>query len=265
MSDNTPNKSLRSSLAGIIGGVLLLGILLAILVYFDVHLQLIELLEWINGQGAWAAVLFITVMALVVVFLLPGIFFTTGAGYVFGIPAGVLYVVVGTTLGSAIAFLIARYIFGERAKKFVMSRSKLSLVSDEMAKHDFKVVLLTRLIPFFPGKLSNYFFGLTSFKFWNYVVASFIGYLPFTLHNVYLGSLISDLTAMGEGGMTRTPAQWALYGCGFVVTIIAIVYFNSIAKRALAGYTADSEQAERVQTDIVSTASAQTESVQRDT
>jgi uncharacterized membrane protein YdjX (TVP38/TMEM64 family) len=242
MNENSTNSGLKSSLTGIIGGLAVFGIIIGVLIYFDVHLKLIELLEWIDAQGAWAAVLFIIVMALVVVFILPGIFFTMGAGYVFGIVAGVFYVVAGTTIGSALAFLIARHIFGERAKKFVMSRSKLSLVNDEMTKHDFKIVLLTRLIPFFPGKLSNYFFGLTKFNFWHYVLASFIGYIPFTLHNVYLGSLLSDLAAIGEGGISRSPAQWALYGFGFIVTIIAIIYFNSIAKRALAGYTAEGAQ-----------------------
>lgn len=243
MSEDPSNKGFKS-LAGIIGVLVGFGLLLAVLVYFDVHLKLIALLEWIDAQGAWAAVLFILIIALVVIFILPGIFFTTGAGYVFGVVAGSIYVVLGTTLGAAIAFLIARYMFGERARQFVMSRSKLSLVNDEMAKHDFKVVLLTRLIPLFPGKLSNYFFGLTKFKFWNYVAASGIGFIPFSVHNVYIGSLVSDLAAMGEGGMTRTPAQWALYGFGFVCAIIAVVYFNSIAKKALAGYTAESEHRE---------------------
>ncbi len=242
MSEKTTDNGFKSSLAGIIGALIGFGLLIGVLVYFDVHLKLIELLEWIDGQGAWAAVLFILVMVLVVVFMLPGIFFTVGAGYVFGIVTGSLYVILGTTLGAAIAFLIARYLFGERARQFVMGRSKLSLVNDEMAKHDFKVVLLTRLIPLFPGKLSNYLFGLTKFKFWNYVAASAIGFIPFTVHNVYVGSLLSDLTAMGEGGMTRTPAQWALYGCGFVAAIVAVVYFNSIAKKALTGYTAESAQ-----------------------
>ena len=239
---SSTNNGLKSSLTGIIGGLVLLGIVLGVLIYFDVHLKLIELLEWIDDQGIWAAALFITVMALVVVLILPGIFFTMGAGYVFGIVAGSFYVVIGTTLGSAFAFLIARHLFGERARKYVMSKSKLSLVNDEMAKHDFKVVLLTRLIPLFPGKLSNYFFGLTNFNFWHYVAASLIGYIPFTLHNVYLGSLVSDLTAVGEGGMSRTPLQWALYGFGFLVLIITIIYFNSIAKKALAGYTDENKQ-----------------------
>jgi uncharacterized membrane protein YdjX (TVP38/TMEM64 family) len=220
----------------------LVGALLAVLMYFDVHLKLIDLLTWVDEQGAMAAVLFIGIMALVVVLLLPGVFFTTGAGYVFGIVAGTIYVVLGTALGASIAFLMARYLFGERAKEYVKNKSKLSLINDEMAKNDFKVVLLTRLIPFFPGKLSNYFFGLTKFRFPQYALATTLGLIPFSLHNVYLGSLISDLTQMSEGGMARSPVQWALYGFGFICTIVAIVYFNSLAKKALSGYTAGNDQ-----------------------
>lgn len=233
------NNTLRNSMAGIAGSVLVVGVILAVLMYFDVHLRLVELLQWIEEQGAMAAVFFIVVMAMVVVLLLPGVFFTIGAGYVFGIVEGVFYVVAGSTLGAALAFLVARYLFGEKARNFVMQRSKLSSISDEMARNDFKVVLLTRLIPFFPGKLSNYFFGLTSFRFTNYVMATALGFIPFTLHNVYLGSLISDLSQLGEGGLARSPVQWALYGFGFIATIVAILYFNSLAKRALREYTSN--------------------------
>ena len=237
---SNPWKSSLKALAGSLGFVV---VLLAVLMYFDVHLKLIELLEWIDDQGAMAAVLFIVIMALVVMFLLPGIFFTTGAGYVFGILPGTIYVVIGTTIGASIAFLIARYLFGARAKAFVLSKSKLQLVNAEMTKHDFKVVLLTRLIPFFPGKLSNYFFGLTDFRFGAYALATLIGLIPFTLHNVYLGSLISDLAELRQGGLARSPVQWALYGFGFVCTIVAIWFFNRIAKRALEGFTEQSAPA----------------------
>ena len=237
------NSAWKSSIAGIVGSLVVVGAVLGVLWYFDVHLKLVALLEWMDQQGSVAAVLFIAVMALVVVLILPGIFLTTGAGYVFGIAAGTVYGVLGTTLGAAMAFLIARYLFGERARRFVMKQSKLSLVNDEMAKHDFKVVLLTRLIPFFPGKLSNYFFGLTKFSFSHYVLASMLGFIPFTLNNVYLGSLMSDLAAMQEGGLARSPAQWALYGAGFLVTIFALFYFNALAKKALSGYTNGGESA----------------------
>lgn len=229
-----PASPMKSPLMALGASVLFVVAVLTLLVVLGVHEQLLRLLEWVEAQGAWAALLFILIMAGVVVFLLPGILFTTGAGFVFGLLEGTLYVVVGTTLGAALAFLMARYLFGRRAADFIISHSKMSRVTDEMCRNDFKVVLLTRLIPFFPGKLSNYFFGLTPFSFWRFVVASFLGFIPFSLHNVYLGSLAADLSTLSQGEYARSPFQWILYGLGFVMTVIAVWFFNRLAQRALA-------------------------------
>ncbi|QIB67213.1 TVP38/TMEM64 family protein [Kineobactrum salinum] len=234
-------KGSLSPLWATAAGVVLVGILLAILVYFDIHIQLLAMLEWVERQGAWAAVLFILIMALVVVLLLPGIFFTAGAGFVFGVVEGTVLVVAGTTLGAVLAFLIARYLFGERARQFIVEHSKLKLVHAEMSRNDWKVVLLTRLIPFFPGKLSNYFFGLTGFRLGGYAVGSLVGFIPFSLHNVYLGSLAADIAAVAQSELGRTPVQWLLYGAGFVATVAAVVYFNRLAQRALGQYTETSD------------------------
>lgn len=235
-----------SPLWAVAASVVLVAAVLAILVYFDVHIRLLEMLEWVERQGAWAATLFILIMALVVVLLLPGVFFTTGAGFVFGVLEGTVLVVVGTTLGAVLAFLIARYLFGQRAREFIVERSKLKLVHAEMSRNDWKVVLLTRLIPFFPGKLSNYFFGLTGFRLGGYALGSLIGFIPFSLHNVYLGSLAADIAAVTQSELGRTPVQWLLYGAGFVATVVAVVYFNRLAQRALRQYTETDNEEEGV-------------------
>lgn len=227
---------LQSPLLGIAASILFVAMVLAIMVYFDVHEQVLRLLEWFEAQGAWAPLLFMLIMVAVVVLLLPGILFTTGAGFVFGLVEGSLYVVVGTTLGATLAFLIARYLFGTRARKFVMSHARLRVVSEEMTPNGWKIVLLTRLIPFFPSKISNYFFGLTPFPLRGYIGGSLLGFIPFSIHNVYLGSIAADITTLGMRNLDRSPLQWSLYGAGFVATVIAIVYLNHLARRALARY-----------------------------
>jgi uncharacterized membrane protein YdjX (TVP38/TMEM64 family) len=228
--------NMKSPYVMIGGSLLFVGLLLGVLYYFGVHQQLLLLLEWMDAQGPLAALLFIVLMAVVVVLLLPGIFVTVGAGFVFGVVEGTLYIVIGTVIGAALAFLIARYMFGARAARFILQRSSLQMVNEEMTRHDFKVVMLTRLIPFFPGKLSNYFFGLTSFSFRGFVLGSLVGFIPFSLHNAYVGSLAADLASVGEG-VGRSPLQWAFYGLGFVATVVAVVWFNKLARRALASYT----------------------------
>jgi uncharacterized membrane protein YdjX (TVP38/TMEM64 family) len=210
--------------------------LVALLIHFDAREQVLRLLGWFDAQGAWAPLLFILLMAAVVVLLLPGILFTTGAGFVFGVAEGSLCVVAGTTLGAALAFLIARYLFGQRAREFVMARARLRLVSAELTPHGWKIVLLTRLIPFFPGKISNYFFGLTPFSFRGYVGGSLLGFIPFSINNVYLGSIAADLTTLGERGLGRSPLEWTIYGAGFVASVMAAIYLSQLARRALARY-----------------------------
>lgn len=236
-----PLSRMQSPVWALVASIAFVTALVGVLVYFDIHEHMLRLLRWVEAQEPWAALLFVLLMAAAVVLLLPGIFFTAGAGFVFGVVEGSIYVVLGTTLGAAIAFLIARYLFGKRAARFIVEHSRLHAVNREMAQHDWQVVLLTRLIPFFPSKISNYFFGLTTFSFHGYVFGSLIGFIPFSVHNVYLGSIAADLATLGERQLGRTPLEWVLYGLGFVATVFAVIYFNRLARRALARYTHEEE------------------------
>lgn len=237
-------SSRKSAWLGLAGSVVFVAAVLAALVYFGVHEQVLQLLEWFKQQGAWAPLLFILIMAAVVVLLLPGALFTVGAGFVFGVVLGSVYVVLGTTLGAVIAFLLARYLFGDRAKRFIMDRAKLRLVNEEFSKNDWKIVLLTRLVPFFPSKVANYFFGLTHFSLRGYIIGSILGFIPLTVHNVYLGSLIADITTLELGEQQRSGWEWALYAAGLVAAIAIIVYLNRLASRALAKYTEQNPEQE---------------------
>ncbi|BES70312.1 hypothetical protein RE428_13300 [Marinobacter nanhaiticus D15-8W] len=231
----------KSPIVGILASIVLVGAILAVLYALGIHERIVELLQWFDAQGAWAPVLFILIMSLVMVLLLPGVLFTTGAGFVFGVFHGTLYVVAGTVLGATLSFLIARHLFGEKAKAFIMARSRLRLMSDELTPHGWKIVLLTRLIPFFPSKISNYFFGLTHFSLPGFVVGCALGYIPFSLHNVYLGSLAADLTTLGVRETGRSHLEWAIYGAGFVGTVVAVIFLNRLARRALAKYTGNED------------------------
>ncbi|MDH3980201.1 MAG: TVP38/TMEM64 family protein [Gammaproteobacteria bacterium] len=222
---------------GIIVSVLFVAGMLGVLLLFGVDEQVLRLLTWLDAQGGWASLLFMLIIAAVVVLLLPGVLFTLGAGFVFGVMEGAVYVVTGTTLGAMIAFLIARYLFGERATRFVLRHNKLKLVSEELAPQGWKIVMLTRLVPFFPFKLSNYFFGLMPFTLRGFTGGTFLGIIPFSVHNVYLGSIAADIATLGTRNTDRTPLEWGLYGAGFFVAVGVVIYFNRLARRALTRYT----------------------------
>lgn len=212
----------------------LVAMLVAIMLYFDTDKQLIPMLQWLDSQGVWALLWFVLIMALVVLLMLPGVLFTFGAGFVFGVLPGTISVVVGTTLGATLAFLIARYFFGAQARDFILSNNRLKLINTRAASDGFRIVLLTRLLPFFPSKLSNYIFGLTQVSLRDFLYASALGFVPFSLHNVYLGSIAADIATLGSRSTERTLLEWGLYGIGFLLTITVVLAVNRQANRLLA-------------------------------
>jgi uncharacterized membrane protein YdjX (TVP38/TMEM64 family) len=238
ISDKGNPLALTLPLAGSIAfSFLFVAVILGVLIYFDAHEQVMLLLKWLDAQGVWALLLFILIMALVVILLLPGVMFTTGAGFVFGVVEGSIGVVLGTALGATLAFFIARHLFGARAKRYLLAHTKLKLFSDELTPQGWKIIMLTRLVPFFPFKLSNYFFGLTQISLRGFVGGSILGFIPFSVHNVYLGSIAADITKLGVRHVDRTPMEWALYIAGFLATLVTVLYLNRLAHRALSKYT----------------------------
>jgi len=229
----------------VIGGVLLLA-LVSTLFYFQEKFHVVSVvsfLEWLEGLGAWAPLLFIFAEILVVVFILPGfgLILALGGGFMFGVLKGTLYIVIGTTLGAALAFMIARHFFGERTSRFILTHSKFKLLNDELSREGWKIVLLTNLVPFFPFKLSHYFFGLTGFSLRDLVIGVFFGIMPITITNAYIGSLASDLSTLGLRSSSRSQANWVIYGIGLVIMIGVVVYITRLALRALDKYVSREE------------------------
>jgi len=177
----------------------------------------------------------------VVILVLPGVILTMGAGFLFGVLEGSVYVLIATSTGASIAFFIARRLFGEQWISYLRTHPKLSLIERGFTHQGWKVVLLTRLIPFFPFKLSNYFFGVTRISFSGFYIGNLIGIVPFTLTNVYLGSIAADLATLGTERASRSWLDWLVYGLGFVVTIAALIYFVRLAQKALAGGTSNGD------------------------
>ena len=226
----------RAALQGIALSAAVVAVLLGSLVWLGAVESITSLLEWFEAKGSMGLLLFILVMALVTVFLLPGALFTTGAGAIFGVVEGTVGVVLGTTLGATLAFLIARLLFGARAARYVMNHARIRGISEKLTRHGWQVVLLTRLVPFFPAKLANYVFGLSQFSLSGFVVGTLLGIIPLSLHNVYLGSLAADLTQLGDRRIDRTPVEWGIYAVGLLLILGAVIMLGRIAGRALSAY-----------------------------
>ena len=143
---------------------------------------------WVAHLGVWGVLLFILAYIFATVLFFPASILTIGAGFIFGVLLGTAIVSIAAAVGAALAFLIARYLARDQIEHRVANNPRFKRIDRAIGERGAKLVFLLRLSPLIPFNLSNYFYGLTSVKFWPYVLASWIGMLPGTLLYVYLGA-----------------------------------------------------------------------------
>jgi uncharacterized membrane protein YdjX (TVP38/TMEM64 family) len=189
---------------------------------------------WVAHLGVWGVLLFIFVYILATVLFFPASILTIGAGFVFGVPLGTVIVSTAATAGAALAFLIARYLARDQIEHKVANNPRFKRIDRAIGEQGVKLVFLLRLSPLIPFNLSNYFYGLTSVKFWPYVLASWIGMLPGTLLYVYLGAA-GKAGLSGAAGQTSGRSAWeyVLFGVGLIATVIVTIWITRIASREL--------------------------------
>ncbi len=199
----------------------------------DLPALLRDALSWIDSLGSLGAIAFIVLYILATVALIPGSIFTLGAGVVFGVVFGSLYVFIGATLGAIAAFLVGRYLARGWVSQKIVGNSKFRAIDQAVGKEGFKIVLLTRLSPIFPFILLNYAYGITSVSLKDYAIAS-VGMIPGTIMYVYLGSLVGNLATLGNKTPTANPiAEWAMKIIGLIATVSVTIYVSKIARKAL--------------------------------
>ncbi len=200
----------------------------------------IGLIRWVQNQGVMAAVWLIALQAVLVILVIPGPFFTLSAGFLFGLAGGSLIAVAGSTVGATIAYWIGHRVHCVRDKRShgtihgtmraargesgFASHPRLRLLARVVRDGGWKVVLSTRLLPFFPFKLSNYFFGWMRFPFAAFFWGTLVGLIPITMVSVSAGALASDLSGLSSPDLTAGRGWiWSLatLGVGLMVLLWA--------------------------------------------
>jgi uncharacterized membrane protein YdjX (TVP38/TMEM64 family) len=223
----------QSRLRGSLLKWFLVAALLALGFWAYRHLQfqqiLSSLLDRVAGFGFWAPLVFVSVYVVATVFLIPGSVLTLGAGAVFGLGWGLVWVTLGANLGAQSAFLVGRYLARDWVARKIESRPAFRAIDQAVADEGWKIVLLTRLSPVFPFTFLNYALGLTRVRFRHYAPATFFGMMPGTVLYVYLGAL----ARAGVQGGGRTPGQWVLLVVGLLATLVVTVFIARLSLRAL--------------------------------
>lgn len=214
----------------LLGSVALCALFVGGLLRLGARDAVLRLLDWLDVIGLWGPVLFVLIEIVVVVLLLPGILFTLGAGFLFGPWWGTVYVVLGNALGATVAFLAARTLLRGPVRRLLKKHETLQNLDRRASDKGWRLVMLTRMIPFFPFKLSNYLFGVMRFTVRDFLVGTAVGSIPIAATNVYAGSLAQDLATMESLGK-RSPLAWGVSVGGLLLLIAVTALLGRIAGR----------------------------------
>lgn len=209
------------------------AVILFVIFYLDIQHYVVDLLDWVQSAEPWSEISFIVIYLLLTMFLVPTILFTLGSGFLFGTIMGGAYVLIAVAIGGLSAFLLSRYFFANRVRAYLIRHEKFRFVNDELVSHGWRAILILRLIPFFPLKLSNYFLGVTQFSVKDFLLGTVIGIIPNTLLITYAGSLAADITLLASGQLFRSPLMWASTILGFIILLIFVLYIIRLAKLAI--------------------------------
>lgn len=132
------------------------------------------------------------------------------AGFLLGAWVGTAVVVVAATIGSTLAFLAARYLFADAARRRMGPRmKKIARGFDENA---FSYLLFLRLVPIFPFWAVNLVPAFTPVKPRTFMAATFIGIIPGAFVFCNLGRRLATLESGRDLFDRQTLIALALLG-----------------------------------------------------
>ena len=155
--------------------------------FFSNHKGISKLL---NSTGPYSLVIFTLIQALqVIIAFIPGEATGFIGGYLYGTIPGFIFSTIGLTLGSYVAFKLAR-IFGMPLVKRLVREDTLNKFHTFMEGKGMIVAFLLFVFPGFPKDSVCYILGVSQMELKTFLIISTIGRAPGTLMLVMQGASI---------------------------------------------------------------------------
>ena len=170
---------------------------------------------FITSFGPFAAVVFILIQIAQVVFApVPGEITGFVGGLLFGNVKGLILSTIGLTLGSLLAFAIAR-VFGMKFVERVVKKEYIDKFNNFITHKGLNITFILFLLPGFPKDSLCYLLGLSRIRLVDFIFMNIFGRLPGTLMLTMQGNALSQ-------GKYQT-FFWLIAVC---LAFIAILYFT---------------------------------------
>ncbi len=199
-----------------------IGVRFSLLSQFFEKESILAFMQSIRNEW-WGPVVFILIYGIGCVFALPGSLLTLAGGAVFGVFWGTVYNVLASNLGASLAFVAARFL-GRDFIEGLLKNGKLADFDKEIQRSGFKTIFRLRLIPVVPFNGLNFGSGLSSVKYRDYLLGSFLGMLPGT----FIFTYFADALLQGVQGANQKAF---LNLCVASILLILISFLPSIYKK----------------------------------
>lgn len=157
------------------------------------------LLAFRDSHYLWASLGFMAVYVLLVAFSVPGaIWVTLTGGFLFGLFPGVIFNLIGATLGAILVFLAARAGLGaEVDAKLKASDGRVARMRRALAENEVSALLTMRLIPGVPFFLVNLIPAFVGTRLSRFAWTTALGMIPGTLVFTSVGAGLEHVFATG--------------------------------------------------------------------
>ncbi|XP_071696965.1 uncharacterized protein [Rutidosis leptorrhynchoides] len=198
---------------------------------------LLPMLQWeatAFGRPVLALIL-VASLAFFPVFLIPSGPSMWLAGMIFGYGLGFVIIMVGTTVGMILPYLIGllfRDCIHQWLKKWPQTAAMIRLAGEGNGFQQFRVVALFRISPF-PYTIFNYAIVVTKMRFWPYLLGSIAGMIPEAFIYIYSGRLIRTFADVQYRNHRLTPLEIIYNAISLIIAVAMTIGFTVYAKKAI--------------------------------
>ncbi|MFC1598291.1 TVP38/TMEM64 family protein [Patescibacteria group bacterium] len=150
-----------------------------------------QLKLFFDGLGWFSIPFFIILYVVANVLLIPSYPFVFISGIVYGLWWGIALSLLGEVFSATVNFYIGR----KFQRKFLVHKfkhKKIQQAREYVDERGFSVVLILRYLGFY-FDIVSYAAGMTKIKYWKFIVATFIGFIPYIFIYVYAGNQLMDI------------------------------------------------------------------------
>lgn len=209
------------------------GVLLVSAAMLPLEQLLTDLQAWSADGGAIAFIAVTLVIALAFLVLLPASLFMMLAGFLFGTAKGLAAVWLAGLIASTLAFKIGRTVARPWIERRIRRHTVFMAIDRAVERKGFLVVFLTRIVMLLPYPWLNYALGLTSVGTKDYVAGSNLGMiLPYFLF-VYLGTTVSNVTAIINGQVSLERNELIAGGVALAIVLLVVALIIRASARVL--------------------------------